>query len=1097
MFPTSICTMLKSYIKSLALVVLAALAVVAPTAVRAQVTTAGMSGLIRGSDGNPVNGAVVVAVYTPTNASYSAKANSDGRFYFRGLPIGGPYAMSVTADGFQAQQLNEVNTQLGQDITVNFTLRSDVVKLEKFVVSGARSDLDASAFGSGQVLDSNVLANKATARRSLNELVSTNPAVTLRAINSGTGREDAMITAAGQNNRFNSWMIDGNRINDTFGLYESGTLAFFNPLSIDTLEQISVQLSPYDTRYGGFTGASINMVTKSGTNQFHGEVYYIANSDHIAGVQLEGPNDSTLVNTGVKKIPHLDQSTKAFYLGGPLWKDHVFFFVNWERYDRNNAPSPSGLSSVDATDLATIVSRVAQIKAINYGAPGSGAVIRGNDEKKLLKLDWQINSLHRLTARYSSTNGYVPLFGNLTSTSVGSGLNNNASPALVGGAGSAFDSHFYAQNRIEKNESVQLVSQWTPDFKTELKWSGVKQDQYTPVNVVAPEIDVFGVHGVNQAGQSVSNGVMFLGTERFRHGNIIHVNTKNYTGTADYHQGNLTYTAGADIELNDFYNLFRSFSYGVFQYATPADFANDLPRFFQRNFTDLALKGSYADVSQWGQHGIFGNVKWEPSSRFNLTAGLRYDWTTSTTHPVFNPQFLSDTGMRNDGTVDGANEISPRFGFNWAADDERKTQVHGGIGYFVGRAPWVWWSNSYGQTGLGTYTVTTLPTGGLNGYLANSFDPKVPNGTGTQTGAVRSEIDLADAGMHMPALWRGNLTVDHKLSLLDTVLTLDITHSMNDHTLFLSNDNLKPLGVAADGRTYFAGSPSSSNTAFAKYPNYFNILHLSNKRGGEATYTTLSWNRPMRNNWSFNLAYTRGNATDLQNNAGTTASGSLSTMVFNANQPEVATSDFEIKDRVQLLLSREFKIIRNWKTTASIYYEGRTGNPFSYSYSNDMNGDGQSGNDLIAVPSGPTDPRFNFTGMSQTQMDAMFAYIQSTGLSKYSGGHVPKNAFYESWQNRLDLSLKQEIPIYGHARVKLFADFVNFGNFVSKKLFNYVERSLLNSNDVFDRVSFGSATVDPATGLIKMSSVTTPSGVMVIDDQASRWRIQAGAAIEF
>jgi hypothetical protein len=148
---------------------------------------------------------------------------------------------------------------------------------------------------------------------------------------------------------------------------------------------------------------------------------------------------------------------------------------------------------------------------------------------------------------------------------------------------------------------------------------------------------------------------------------------------------------------------------------------------------DLSLKGSYADVSQWTQSGVYGQVKWDYSNRLALQAGLRYDWSTSSSRPVLNRQFLSDTGMRNDGTVDGATDISPRLGFNWSLNEERSLQIRGGAGYFLGRAPWVFWSNSYGQTGTGTYTVSTLPTGGLNGYLTNNFDPANPMGTGTQT----------------------------------------------------------------------------------------------------------------------------------------------------------------------------------------------------------------------------------------------------------------------------------------------------------------------------------------------------------------------------
>jgi len=1078
--------------KLLALGTLAALAT--PVALVAQVTTGSMSGLVRSNDGSALAGATVLAVFTPTNARYSGTTASDGSFHLSGLPVGGPWKISVAASGFEPQTLGDVSTQLGRDISLDFVVRSEVLQLDKLVVAGSRSQLDAGAMGSAQVLDSTVLLNKATARRSLNELVSASPAVTLRAINSGTGREDAMITAAGQNNRFNSWMIDGNRINDSFGLYESGTLAFFNPLSIDSLEQISVQLSPYDTRYSGFTGATINMVTKSGTNEVHGEMYYILNKDHFLGLRLQSPNPSNLVNDGSRVIPHLDQTTKGLFVGGPLWKDHLFFFINYEKHDRNNAPSSSGLASVASGDLALIQQRIQQITKVNYGQPGSGAGIKGNDEKSLVKIDWQINNDHRFTARYSSTEGKVPLYGSLTATSFGNGLNNSALAGLSGTAATAFDSHFYAQQRKEKNLSAQLLSQWSPDFKTDLSWSQVKQDQYTPVNVVAPEIDIFGVTGVNQAGTTITNGVVVLGSERFRHGNIIHVKTNNYTATAEYRLGTLTFSGGADIALNDYYNLFRSFSYGVFNYASPTDFLNDTPRFFQRNFTDLALKKDYADISNWEQHGVFGNMRWNPTPRFEATAGLRYDWSTSNTSPVFNQQFLTDTGMRNDGTVDGAHEYSPRAGFNWALDRERRTQVRGGIGYFVGRAPWVWWSNSYGNTGLGTFTSSALPTGGLTGYLS-SFDPANPMGTATQTGTSRAEIDLADAGTHMPALWRGNLTAERRLPLLDSVVSLDLVHSINDRSLFLTNDNLKPLGVAADGRTYFYGSPATA--ANALYPNYTNIYHLHNVRAGKSTYATASWARPLKNSWSYLLAYTRGRSTEAQNNGNTTASGGMSTMVFNANKVEVGTSDFEVRDRLQALLTRQFEIFGKSKTSLSLYYEGRSGNPFSYTFANDMNRDGVSGNDLLSVPSGPSDARFDFTGMSQAQQDALFAYIQSTGLSAYAGSYAPKNVYREHWINRLDLSFKQEIPLHWNARLKLFADFVNFGTFLARNLFNYTERTLLNSNDTFDHVNVGTGTIDTATGKIKMTSFTTPTGVMVIDNQASRWRVQVGAALEF
>jgi len=1092
--------MQKSFIRSFLFVAAAVLAATFGPSAFAQAVSSGITGLVRSSDGTAISGATITAIHTPTNAVYTTTSNAGGRYNFSGLPVGGPYTVSGKAEGAVIDPQNDITTQLGTTIDVNLTTKSDVVQLEKFVASGTRNALDSSSTGASTLLTAARLAAKPTTQRSLADLVSATPGITLRALSGD--REEAMITAVGQNNRYNKWMIDGNTINDQFGLNSTGLASFFNPLALDTIEQLSIQISPYDTRYSGFTGATINAVTKSGTNEFHGTAYYIFSGDHLAGLQMQGPDARTLVQSGTKIVPKLERTTKGLTFGGPLWRDHVFFFLNWEKFNRVGAPNSAGLPTVAAADLAAINSRVAAITKVNYGALGGNANSVAKDEKKQLKLDWVINSKQRLSARYTTTDGQVPQFGSFTTTSFGSGLNNGASNLnLVGGAATSFDSHFYAQQRKEKSLSAQLFSTWTSDLKTELKWSHVKQDQYTPTAVTGPEIDIFNVSGTNQAGASVTNGVVVLGTERFRHGNQINVDTKNYSGIADYTKGNVTISAGLDIEDNSYYNLFRQFSYGVFNYATVADFVADSPRFFQRNFTDLALKGSYADISQYTQSGAFAQVKWEPNSRLKFQGGIRYDLSSSNTRPGLNPLFLSDTGLRNDGTVDGAHDFSPRVSFNLALDEARNTQIRGGVGYFVGRSPWVFFSNSYGNTGSGTFSTIALPTGGLNGYLANNFDPAVPYGTATQTGISRAEIDLTDNKIHMPSLWRGNISADHRLGFLDSIVSVDLSHSRNEHTLFISNDNLKFKGIAADGRIYFFGNPATGTTPAlavnAKYPNYTNIFHTSNVKAGEATYATVSWERAMKDHWAFNVSYTRGKSTEAQANGQTTASGAWQrNAVFNQGTIENGRSDFEIKDRIQVGLSREFQLVKTMPTTASLYYEGRSGTPYSFAYSNDMNQDSFAGNDLVAIPSGQTDTRFDFSGMTQANIDAMFASIQALGLGKYAGGYAPKNAFYQPWINRLDLSVKQAIPLhFRKAKLDLILDFTNFGSFLSKSVFNYVERAPSTVNDVFDRRLVGNATIDNTTGKIKPTT-WSPTDFLV-DNTMSRWRIQLTARLSF
>lgn len=1090
----------KSLFKTLLMCAATILAVTFAPSTFAQVVSSGMTGVVRGENGTPVVGATVTAVHTETNASFRATTDASGRYYLRNLPVGGPYKVSTNVDGYNPQEQSNVTTELGNDVSVDFNLKSSVVKLEAFTVTAEANTLDASAQGAANLFTRETIDTKTSTQRSFADLVSASPQVTLRSLSGD--REEAQITAVGQNNRYNSIMIDGNRINDQFGLNATGLASFFNPISFETIEQFNVITGTADVRYSGFTGATVNFVTKSGTNKFHGSAYYEFSGDHLAGLQMQGEDARTRVQSGQKVNPHLERSRKGFTFGGPIWKDHLFFFMNWEKFERIGAPNNAGLPTVDATDLATITNRVAQISKVKYGSLGGNANSIANEEKKLLKLDWQINGDHRLSARYSTTEGTVPQFGSFTTTSFGSGLNNNSAFSnLVGGATTAFDSHFYAQERKEKSYSAALFSNWTPDFSTEIKWSNVKQDQYTPVNAIAPEIRIFGVKGVNQGGANVTNGVVVLGAERFRHGNQINVDTKNYSLNADYRKGNITWSAGFDREENNYYNLFRQFSYGVFDFATPADFAADNPRFFQRNFTDLALKGDYADISDYTQTGIYGKAKWDVSDRLNIVAGIRYDWSSSDLKPAFNQQFFTDTGMRNDGTVNGATDISPRIGFNWSIDEDRRKQLRGTAGYFVGRAPWVFFSNSFGNTGTGTFTSLTLPAGGLNGYLANNFDPANPMGTATQVGSSRAEINLNDDKMHMPSLWRFNLGYDQRLDFLGrSTFSVDVIHSINDHTFFITNDNLKIAGTAADGRVYFAGNPSTA--ANARYANYTNIYHLRNVKAGESTYVTIQLDRPVRNKWGFNLSYTRGKATEGQASGQTTASGMWQrNAVFNQSTQdkvfvENGTSDFEVKDRVQARIIRQFEFIKKWKTTASLYYEGRTGSAYSFAYSNDMNGDGMSGNDLIAVPTGPTDSRFDFSGLTQAQQDAMFAFIQSSGLGKYAGGYAPKNSFNQPWVNRLDLKLSQDVPLHFRtAKLKLELDFTNFGTFISKSLFNYVERAPSTVNDVFERRLVGNASIVTATGKIRPTSWSPTD--FLIDNTMSRWRIQVAAKLEF
>jgi hypothetical protein len=423
-------------------------------------------------------------------------------------------------------------------------------------------------------------------------------------------------------------------------------------------------------------------------------------------------------------------------------------------------------------------------------------------------------------------------------------------------------------------------------------------------------------------------------------------------------------------------------------------------------------------------------------------------------------------------------------------------QVRGGVGHFLGRAPWVFFSNSYSNPGIGRFNIVTPPAN-LVSYMQNSFDPANPIGSAAAIPpGGRYEINLADDKIRLPSVWRGNLAVERRLPFLDSIASIEVVQTYNDKTLFVTNDNLRPTTIGADGRQRFAGNPATP--ANARFSEFINVFHVSQRATGESRYLTFMWDRPLKNQWATNFSYTRGRSTEAQSFGQTTASGTWQrNTVFNQGSVEESRSDFEIKNRLQLTLTREFEFKKKWKTFVSAYYEGRSGNPYSFAYNTDLNGDSRSDNDLVAVPSGAGDPRFDFSGMSAATQAAYFGFINASGLAKFAGGVAPKNAFTQPWVNRLDLRVSQTIPVRGNVSVEVFFDFINFGSFVSKRLFNYYEEVPLLSNDVFRRRALGGASYNAAGRIVPTFNAPVANSNFLFENVQSRWRLQFGAKLKF
>ncbi|MBI5771719.1 MAG: TonB-dependent receptor [Verrucomicrobia bacterium] len=1063
------------------------------------VVSSGITGMVRDNTGKAVAGATLTATHTPTGTGYDAISSETGRYNFRGLIVGGPYTIAVTAPGFKSVERTDVNTALGQDIDLNINLEaSSVVVMDKFTVKGDTLALDSNAAGAASLLTRERLLLQPTSQRSFADIARTNTLATLR--NVFGDRQEGMITAAGMNNRFNSVMLDGARINDQFGLNASGLQSFFNPLSLETVEQFSIAVSPYDVRQSGFTGAAVNAVTRSGTNEFHGSIYTYYTDGKYAGKDLVG--------SLAGQEPLDTRKTWGATLGGPILKNRLFFFANYEKFHREQvAPTPNltaAAGDVTAVNNALAAIKSASGKTFDSGSLGGAGTLETEEEKKLYKVDWNIIKGHRLSVRYNETVGTLPQFGRIATGSF-TGILGGAGPVAT--AGTAFSSNYYTQIRTEKVYAGTLNNQWSQNFKTEFKYAKTSYEQLTSSPSTLPEIRIFGVSGVNGAGATVTNsGVLVLGTEQFRHGNVIRVETKSYSANADYFWKNYTFTAGFDREKSDFYNLFRQSSYGLFDYASPAAFAADTPSAYTRAFYVQGTPA--ADISGFTDLGVFVQAKLDVNSRLNLIAGLRQDYISSPSRPPLNQNFVNTFGIRNDGSVDGTTTVSPRLSFNWAVDDDRLMQMRGGFGHFSGRAPWVFISNAYGNTGVGRFSV--LQSGAaapkLANYLRSNFDTANPVGVAAVDGDpnARREVNLLQDGLKLPSVWRANLALDRKIPSLGLTVSAEAVFTDNNKAFFADQMNIKPLvatattgpAIGLDGRQRFNGG---ANSAGATSLAFGNVIRVRNIGRGDSQYYTLSVDRPMKNHWAANASYTHGHSIEAQAFGQTVGVNAWDRNAsFNPNAIEMGRSDFEIRHRVQLSVSRQFEFVKGWPTKASLYYEGHSGNPFSYAYATDVNGDGVAGNDLVYVPTGPNDPKVDLSGMTGAQQTAYFQFLDNSGLVKFAGGPAARNGFIQPWINQLDLRFTQKVPVYKPVELELFLDFSNFGFWLSRKWFGDVRLlTATSSNAVFyRRLMTAQATPYNAAGQIRPTYTAEPAAA-TIDNVASRWRIQFGATLRF
>ncbi|MEA3420861.1 MAG: TonB-dependent receptor, partial [Acidobacteriota bacterium] len=961
-----------------------------PAAVFAQsATTGAISGIVVDSEGAPLPGATITALHIPTGTLFTAVTRSNGRFFIASVKVGGPYTVTALLESFTTEEKKDVTVKLGEKKDLKFMMYLETIQAKEIVVTASTPIINPSRTGASQNVTQDAIENLPSISRDLSSFTRLAPQFS-------SGEDSGSFSAAGRSPRYNNIQIDGAQNNDLFGLGNSGTpggQTMVTPISLDAIQEFQIVLAPYDVRQGMFTGGGVNVITKSGTNDFHGSAFFY------------GRNES-LVRTGSNEVgelmefPEFSESTFGLTLGGPIIKNKLFFFISGEmkkeksQKDLNYIIDGSG-SSVDYGHKDEADRFVSILKGYGHDPGSYGPVSNDFDSKQLFfRLDWNINKNNRLTLR----NNYVDANREI--------LRRNASYVF------AFENWTYLMESTTNSTVLQLNSTLKDNLFNELilNYTTIR-DKRAPITDPFPAIDLRGGIG------------FYAGSETYSHKNQLDQDLIEITNNLTLYAGNHTITFGTHNEFFKFYNVFVKRAYGQYYFQSLDDFEAGKAYRYRHVYsnTDDPLAPAEFSVSQLG---FYVGDEWTVSPKINLTFGVRADVPLFPDTPTANPAVLAAFGISTDHMPTGNILFSPRVGFNIDLGN-KETQLRGGIGIFSGRTPYVWISNQYSVNGMDLTEIYYTNYSGVN-FVSDPYNqPKMAGGS-------TAEINLHDKNYKFPQSLRTSIAVDRELPYGFTG-TVEFVYSKAINEIKYENLNLQQVGTQPDGRPVYGHNNYKTYWDVDwKYPAFTNVIYLTNTNEGFNYSLSFQLRKEFKSGGLFNISYTYGMSKDLFSG---TSSQAVSNWGYNVtsgdpNNPELTYSSHDVRHRFALAISKKFDFFKNAPTTFSLFYEGRSGRPYSTRYKYDFNGDGRS-NDSIYVPRDEND----IILVSGTWAE-LNAYIKGDPvLDSHRGQILPRNASRDPWFHRVDIKIAQQIPIPGLKDNKLFItfDIENFLNLVNKE----------------------------------------------------------------
>lgn len=1066
----------------------------------AQNTSAGVGGRILGTDGKPASGAQVTIANKETGSSQTIVTDAEGRYAARGLRVGGPYTITTTKDG-KTETRENVYLQLAETTNVDLKLSgsASTTELEAVNVTASRDTgisevFSATSMGSGTNISPEMLESQPTIDRSIADAVKLDPRIVK------IDRETQGISVSGQNPRFNNIKIDGVPTNDNFGLNDSGLPALNQPISGDWIQQYNVGISSYDVSQSDFVGANINAVTKSGTNELQGTVYGVyRNNDMIR----ESANGSKFIGLS-------DEMTYGAYFGAPLIEDKFFIFAGYEKFQRNDTLPPRGIVGSSATNILPITQTQVDTIATSYARLFPGADSLGGapvpfdntDDKVFLKLDYRFNDDHRAAFRYNKTQGDVARFSR-TATLL------------------QLSTNVYADDITFESYALNFYDNWSENLSSEFNISKAYYDSEPVSSAFLPQITIRNIPGGG-------NSTAVFGTERSRQANQLNVETLTSNLNFNYFVGDHELKFGFDYEKSDVFNLFLQDVYGNYtidynNFTNVALTAATLPYAFY-NFqrpSGTASIDSVAAIFDTATLGLMLQDTWAVGPNLTLTYGLRADRSMVGGLPAYNSRFNSDFGIDNRNTIDGNITVQPRFGFNYTFDSDLRMQLRGGVGRFLGSAPGVWVSNSFSNPGVG---VDSYSLSNGTGVVVNASSPFVP-----ASGSVASrQVNSLSSDFEQPTVLKANLAFESELGFGDLVGGVELLLTQVEKAVTFNNVALgTPTSVLPDGRESYwltnattgfttTGSTTGTNRgsancifvnpslAFNRTTNpcaYTNAIVMGNTEKGSATNFTVFLEKPWKNNWNAKLAYTYSTAEDVSPATSSVAFSNWNgRFVYNPNEEVLGRSNYEIRDRFSANVSYRMDLFKNAPTTVSLYWEGRTGRPYSFAFANDANGDGQS-NDLFFIPASQAAVAYTAGSTAQDQATFWNFITNDNYLSNNLGSVAERNGAKAPFVNQFDLRFSQKINLFGKRPSEIYLDIQNVGNLLNKR-WGQIEEAGFPS-----RVQMARFTGVNASGQYvydvsnfyneSTSSATVPTLELRDVVAESRWSAQIGFKVNF